>query len=87
MSQYPKFENFNNFTMNLTSFSFYLTTINVVTLILIFDNAFRKLLYLFSYYEDPTKIIINKLDGMKQLEDSLLVNKGYDKNTCSDLLI
>ena len=77
MSKYPKFENFNNFRMNFSSLSFYLTTILVVTLVLIFDNAFRKLLYLFNYYEDPTQIKIKKLEG------SLLVNKNMDKNTCS----
>jgi len=79
MSLYPWFENFNNFYMNFSSSSFYLSTILVVTLVLICDNACRKLLYLFNYYEDPMKIKIKKLEG------NMLVNKSIEANTCCDL--
>lgn len=56
MSSYHKFENFNNFEMNLKSLNFYFSSFLLVLVCLFIDIGVKRILLLFKFVVDPLQI-------------------------------
>lgn len=56
MSEYNKFENFNNFYMNFSSPNFYLSTFNLITICLMLDNGINRILLICGIMDNPLEL-------------------------------
>lgn len=76
-------EIFNSFTMNFTSFNFFLSTIILVLMCLLFDLGINRLLLLYGIIADPLKIKAEEYEKKTDLRESFLQIEKEVNNHCN----
>ncbi len=88
MSHYYRFENFNNCYMLLNDVWFYLTSILVFVLVIVFDIGITRLLYTFGVLKNGSSIEAQKIDEHLKLnigQTNLLIEEKI-RNNCKTIM-
>ena len=84
MTLFEEFYNFNNFKMIINSWEFYLSTLLLVILCIVFDRGINKFCKIFGIIIDPLEIDLNKFETKIDYKEMSLIRGEIEEEINND---